>query len=33
TKLKEYASLKEMTMTQVIEQYIDRISLDKAQAD
>ncbi|PHV62388.1 CopG family transcriptional regulator, partial [Cyanobacterium aponinum IPPAS B-1201] len=27
------ASLKEMTMTQVIEQYIDRISLDKAQAD
>ncbi|AFZ46805.1 hypothetical protein Cyast_0833 [Cyanobacterium stanieri PCC 7202] len=28
-KLKEYAQQKDVTMTQIIESYIDRISLDK----
>lgn len=32
-KLKKYAQLKDMTMTQIIESYIDRISLDKVQAE
>ena len=32
-KLKRYAQLKDVTMTQIIEMYIDRLSLDRIQAD